>query len=146
MGNNELLLIDCIYTPADVHYARRHTAGGPPRRAAAGPLPPSLSRLCGPFIMHTNSPLVDAVVPGGVEFVLAPGPATGVGAPDGPGICAGGCGTRARAACTSAWTAERTAVSRAFVSPAATVTVPALGDVLPAVAVTDVAGALVVAD
>ena len=135
MGNNELLLIDCICTPAG--YAWRHTAGGPlSHRAAAGPLPPSLSRLCDPLNMHTNSPLVGAVVPG------VPGPATGVGAPDGPGIC-GGCGTRARAACTSAWTAERTAVSRALVSPAATVTVPAVGDVLP---VTDFAGALVVAD
>ena len=37
-------------------------------------------------------------------------------------------------------------MSRALVSPAATVTVPAVGDVLPAVAVTDFAGALVVAD
>ena len=102
VGNNELLLIDCICTPAVTRgYAWRHTAGGPlSHRAAAEPLPPSLSRLCDPLNMHTNSPLVDDVVPGGMEFVLVPGPATGVGAPDGPGIC-GGCGTRARAACTA---------------------------------------------
>ena len=82
VGNNELLLIDCICTPAVTRgYAWRHTAGGPlSHRAAAEPLPPPLSRLCDPLNMHTNSPLVDAVVPGGMEFVLVPGPATGVGA------------------------------------------------------------------